>query len=196
MGQTHVMRRINHFSKGEKAMLKKVYRKIYAKWRPLQYMSKVGINFPRGEVHVYGNVAWGTEPWIITLGENVHITDGVKFITHDGGTLLYRHLVPDLEITKPIIVGDNVYIGNNVIILPGVTIGSDVVIGAGAIVSRDIPDHSVAVGVPARVVKTTEDYFEKLKRESLHLGHLKGQEKDRALMKYYGYKGRSKGIYF
>ena len=159
-------------------------------------MSKVGINFPRGEVHVYGNVSWGTEPWIITLGKNVHITDGVKFITHDGGTLLYRHLVPDLEITKPIIVGDNVYIGNNVIILPGVTIGSDVVIGAGAIVSRDIPDHSVAVGVPARVVKTTEDYFEKLKRESLHLGHLKGQEKDRALMKYYGYKGRSKGIYF
>lgn len=73
-------------------------------------MSKVGINFPRGEVHVYGNVSWGTEPWIITLGKNVHITDGVKFITHDGGTLLYRHLVPDLEITKPIIVGDNVYI--------------------------------------------------------------------------------------
>lgn len=45
-------------------------------------------------------------------------------------------------------------------------------------------------------MQTKEDYFEKLKRESLHLGHLKGQEKDRALMKYYGYIGRSKGIYF
>ena len=130
------------------------------------------------------------------MGKNVYITDGVKFITHDGGTLLYRHLIPDLEITKPIVVGDNVYSGNNVIILPGVTIGSNVVIGAGAIVSRDIPDNSVAVGVPARAIKTADEYLEKLKKESLHLGHLKGQEKDKALMEYYGYKGNSKGIYF
>lgn len=60
---------------------------------------------------------------MITLGNNAHITDGVKFITHDGGTLIYRQYVPDLEITKPIKIGDNVYIGNNVIILQGVTKG-------------------------------------------------------------------------
>lgn len=149
-----------------------------------------------GGVHLYGTVDWSTEPWIITLGKNVHITDGVKFLTHDGGTLLYRNQIPDLEITKPITVGDNVYIGNNVIILPGVTIGNNVVIGAGAVVTKNIPDNSVAVGVPARVIKTADEYLEKLKRESLHLGHLKGQEKDEALMKYYGYQGKSKGIYF
>jgi serine acetyltransferase len=80
--------------------------------------------------------------------------------------------------------------------MPGVTIGSKVIIGAGAIVTRDIPDNSVAVGVPARVIKTADEYFEKTQRESLHLGHLKGEEKDRALMKYYNYKGNSKGIYF
>lgn len=176
--------------------IRQLYKLIYSKLKPIKYMEKVGVNFPRGEVKLYGKVAWGSEPWIITLGSNVHITDGVKFITHDGGTLLYRHLVPDLEITKPIVVGDNVYIGNNVIILPGVKIGNNVVIGAGAIVSRDIPDNSVAVGVPARVIKTADEYLEKLKLESLHLGHLKGQEKDKALMKYYGYKGNSKGIYF
>lgn len=177
--------------------IRQLYKLIYSKLKPIKYMEKVGVNFPRGGgVKLYGKVAWGSEPWIITLGNNVHITDGVKFITHDGGTLLYRHLVPDLEITKPIVVGDNVYIGNNVIILPGVKIGNNVVIGAGAIVSRDIPDNSVAVGVPARVIKTADEYLEKLKRESLHLGHLKGQEKDKALMKYYGYKGNSKGIYF
>lgn len=159
-------------------------------------MERIGVNFPRGGVHLYGKVGWGTEPWIITIGDNVHITDGVKFITHDGGTLLYRHMIPDLEITKPIVIGDNVYIGNNVILLPGITIGNNVVIGAGAVVTRSIPDNSVAVGVPARVIKTADEYLEKLKRESLHLGHLKGQEKDKALMKYYGYKGNSKGIYF
>lgn len=101
-----------------------------------------------------------------------------------------------MEITKPIVVGNDVYIGNNVIILPGVTIGNNVVIGAGAVVSKDIPDNSVAVGVPARVIKTTDEYLEKIKRESLHLGHLKGQEKDKALMEHFGYKGNSKGIYF
>ena len=62
-------------------------------------------------------------------------------------------------------------------------------------VTRDIPDNSVVVGVPALVIKTTSEYLEKLKKESLHLGHLKGREKDRALMHYYGYKGNSKGIY-
>lgn len=132
----------------------------------------------------------------MTIGEHVHITNGVKFVGHDGGTLLFRHLVPDLEITKPIKVGDYVYIGNNVLIMPGVTIGNKVIIGAGAVVTRDIPDNSVVVGVPAKVIKTADEYFEKIQRESLHLGHLKGEEKDKALMKYYGYTGNSKGIYF
>lgn len=117
-------------------------------------------------------------------------------MTHDGGTLLYRNIIPDLEITKPITIGDDVYIGNNVILLPGVNIGNNVIIGAGAVVSRDIPSNSVAVGVPAKVIKTADEYLEKISKESLHLGHLKAQEKDRALMKYYGYKGNSKGIYF
>jgi acetyltransferase-like isoleucine patch superfamily enzyme len=94
-------------------------------------------------------------------------------------------LVPDLEITKPISLGDDVYVGNNVLILPGVTIGNNVIIGSGAIVSNDIPDNSVAVGVPARVIKTADDYFKKIQKESLHLGHLKGREKDEALKKYY-----------
>ena len=169
-----------------------LYRKIVG---PLKYAKKIGVNMGE-KCHLYGTVSWGTEPWIITLGNNVHITNGVKFITHDGGTLLFRDKVPDLEITKPIVIGDNVYIGNDVLILPGVTIGNNVVIGAGAIVSKDIPDNSVAVGVPAKVIKTTEEYFEKLQRESLHLGHLKGKEKDQALKKYYNYTGNSKGIYF
>lgn len=171
------------------------YRDIVCARNPVKYAKKIGVNFGEG-LHLYGKIAWSTEPWLITLGNNVHITQGVRFICHDGGTLLFRDRVPDLEITKPITVGDNVYIGNNVLIMPGVTIGSNVVIGAGAIVSRDIPDNSVAVGVPARVIKTADEYFEKLQRESLHLGNLKGQEKDKALMKYFGYKGDSKGIYF
>lgn len=123
----------------------------------------VGANFEKGELHIYGQVNWSTEPWIITIGKNVHITDGMRFITHDGGTLLFRDTISDLEITKSIIVGNNVYIGTNVMIMPGVTIGNNVVIGAGAIVTKDILDNSVAVGVPAHVIKTIDEYFKKYK---------------------------------
>lgn len=169
--------------------------RIQQSTNPVKWAKKIGVNMPYGDVHLYGRISWSTEPWIITLGKNVHITEGVKFITHDGGTLLFRDKVPDLEITKPIVIGNNVYIGNNVLLLPGVTIGNNVVIGAGAVVSRDIPDNSLAIGVPARVIKTADEYFEKLQRESIHLGHLKGEEKDKALRKFYGYTGNSNGIY-
>ena len=167
---------------------KGMYYKLLLRINSDKYLKKLGVNFVPGTVHVYGRVEWQTEPWIITLGKNVHITDGVKFITHDGSTLIYRQYTPDLEITKPIVVGNDVFIGNNVILLPGVTIGNNVVIGAGAVVSRDIPDNSLAVGVPARVVKSSDEFHEKLKNESLHLGHLKGKEKDIQLREYYNYK--------
>lgn len=172
------------------------YKNVICAKNPVKYAKKIGVNFPQGELHLYGKVDWATEPWIITLGKNVHITEGVKFITHDGGTLVFRKNIPDLEITKPIILGDNVYVGNNAIFLPGVTVGSNVIVGAGAIVTKNIPDNSVVVGVPARVIKTADEYLDKLKRESLHLGHLKGAEKDRKLMEYFHYEGKSKGIFF
>lgn len=180
-------------------MLRKIYRKIYqlivGKLYPVKYAKKIGVNF-MGGVKIYGSVFWGTEPWLITIGKNCHLTNGVKFITHDGGTLLFRHIVPDLEITKPITLGDNCYLGNDVTLMPGVTIGNNCIVGTGSIVTKDIPDNSVAVGIPAKVIKSTNEYLEKIKKESLHLGHLKGQEKDRALMDYYDYRGVSKGIYF
>lgn len=178
--------------------LYKAIRNKYLEYKdPVEYALRNGVNMKsKNSVHIYGRVDWSTEPWIITLGENVYITNGTKFLTHDGGTLVFRNEIPDLEITKPITVGDNVYIGNDVTILPGVTIGDRVILGAGAVVSKDIPSNSLAVGVPAKVIKTADEYLEKLKRESLHLGHLKGEEKDRALMKYYNYNGNSKGIYW
>ena len=170
--------------------LKRSFRKlilgIYSCFNRIGYLKKIGLNFGE-DIHIYGSPIgmFGSEPWCITLGDHVHITDGVKFVTHDGGTLIFRHVVPDLEITKPIKVGNYVYFGTRSMVMPGVTIGSNCVIAAGAVVTRDVPDNTVVGGVPARKIKSSDEYFEKLKRESLHLGHLKYEEKDRALKKYY-----------
>lgn len=90
-----------------------------------------------------GKNIWSTEPWLITIGDNVHITSGVRFITHDGGTLIFRKYVQDLEIIKPITIGNDVYFGNIVMVMLGCKIGNKVVIGAGAVVTKDIPDNSV-----------------------------------------------------
>lgn len=136
-------------------------------------------------VRIFGRPDFGSESWILTFGKNVYITDGVKFITHDGGTLLFRDRIPDLEITKPIVLGDNVYIGNNAIILPGVIIGSNVIIGAGSIVTKNVPSGEVWAGVPAKRIKDIDSYREKLERESLHLGQYAGKEKDVRLREYY-----------
>ena len=58
-----------------------------------------------------------------------------------------------LEYAKPIEIGNNVWIGGNVIVLPGVKIGDNAVVGAGSVVNKDIPANVVAVGNPCKVIK-------------------------------------------
>ena len=106
---------------------------------------------------------WGSEPFLISLGDHVTVTSGVKFITHDGSTCLIKDAHGKrYQRFAPIQVGSHVFIGVNSIIMPGVSIGSNVVIGAGSVVTKDIPDNSVAIGVPAKVVSNFADYQAKI----------------------------------
>jgi acetyltransferase-like isoleucine patch superfamily enzyme len=108
--------------------------------------------------------SWGSEPFLVSIGDNVTVTSGVKFITHDGSTCLVKdEQGKRYQRFAKIEVGSNVFIGVNTIVMPGVTIGSNVVIGAGSVVTKDIPDNSVAIGVPARVVTSFDDYQAKIK---------------------------------
>lgn len=88
---------------------------------------------------------------------------GVMFITHNGGTWAFRDLPQFEKVIKygRIKVGAHTFIGARSVIMPGVTIGDRCVIGTGSIVTKDIPDGSVAVGIPAKVIMTTEEYAEK-----------------------------------
>lgn len=77
------------------------------------------------------------------------------------------------------------HIGTGVIIMPGVTIGNNCVIGCGAVVTKDIPDNSVAVGVPARVVKTVEQYAQKNKDRFLYTKGMSADKKRQYLLDYF-----------
>ncbi|MFZ3132384.1 MAG: acyltransferase [Desulfosporosinus sp.] len=114
---------------------------------------------------IFSRVSFGSEPYLIKLGDNVRVTAGVTFITHDGGIYVLRNLnlLENADYFGRITVGNNVFIGVHSIIMPGVNIGDNCVIGAGSIVTKDIPSNSVAAGAPARVKKTIDEYFEKYK---------------------------------
>ena len=89
----------------------------------------------------------------ITIGEDVQIGPNVQLLTptHPVEADPRRH---KYEAAKPIVIGNNVWLGGGAIVLPGVTIGDNSVIGAGAIVTKDIPPNVLAVGNPARVVRS------------------------------------------
>lgn len=96
------------------------------------------------EVHIGHDVMIGPNTLITTVGHP---------ITPKGRR-------EKIGVTKPVHIGDDVWIGGNVVILPGVTIGNNVVIGAGAVVNKDIPDNSLAVGVPAKIIREIENDLE------------------------------------
>ena len=124
------------------------------------------------------NITWNAETWTAS-GLSVVNLDS------DGGTLILRQEVPDLEWTAPIAVGDDVYIGLRSIVLPGVTIGDRCIIGAAAVVTHDVPSNSVAAGVPARPLCTVDDYLQRMREKSLGLGHLSRTDKARELRRIY-----------
>jgi carbonic anhydrase/acetyltransferase-like protein (isoleucine patch superfamily) len=117
-----------------------------------------GLGAVGARVRVLGGVSFGSEPYLVFLGNDVTISDSVQFFTHDGGVGIFRGEHPGLELMAPITVGNSVFIGSHAIILPGVRIGDRVVIGAASIVARDVPSGVVAAGVPCRTVRSIEEY--------------------------------------
>jgi acetyltransferase-like isoleucine patch superfamily enzyme len=144
-------------------MIKKLIKKwrIYrsdayqaGKWFAYYYGVKIGKN-----VRFTGkDISFGSEPFLIEIGDHCTITPGVKFQTHDGGVALFRKEYPGLNVFGHIKIGNHVFIGEDAMIMYGVTVGNNVVIGARSVVTKDVPDNSVVVGVPGKVIKTLDEY--------------------------------------
>ncbi len=127
---------------------------------PVAYARTLGVRIGEDcRLIGFERAVFGTEPYLIKLGNHVTVAAGVRFITHDGAVWVFREKHPGIDVMAPIVVGDNVFIGINAVILPGVTIGDNCIIGAASIVTRDIPSGHIAAGSPARAVKTLDEYW-------------------------------------
>jgi len=98
-------------------------------------------------VQIGENVFFGPNVSLLTPVHPLLPQDRNSYVKPDG-------TVTDREYAKPIIIGNNCWIAGNVTVCGGVTIGDGCVIGAGSVVTRDIPPHSLAAGVPCRVIRT------------------------------------------
>lgn len=117
---------------------------------------KVGKNFER-----LNNVLIDdSHAWLIEIGDNVTLAPRVHILAHDASTKKFLGYTKIGRVT----IGNNVFVGAETVVLPGVSIGNNVVIGANSTVTHDIPDNTVAVGSPARVLCSLEDYLNKEKK--------------------------------
>tara|TARA_B110000003_G_C16504321_1_gene478627 strand:- start:332 stop:880 length:549 start_codon:yes stop_codon:yes gene_type:complete len=102
---------------------------------------------------------FGSEPFLIGIGNNVTVSARVTFITHDGSLGLFSFDDGSRPyLYAKILIGNDVFIGMDTVIMPGVKIGNNVVIGAGSIVTKSIPSGSVVAGNPARWILSYDDY--------------------------------------
>ncbi|MFO7914715.1 MAG: acyltransferase [Candidatus Krumholzibacteriales bacterium] len=169
----------------------RLFRKLYIRFRiraagPMNraslYSRYYGIQFGEN-VRITGIIHPGSEPWLIRVGDNVTITEGVVFHTHDGGAWVLRDKYPGLNIYKRVVIGSNVFIGYRSQIMPGVKVGDDVIIAAGSVVTKDVPGRSVVGGVPAEVIKSLESYEQKALEEGIYVTGRDRERRKREILK-------------
>jgi acetyltransferase-like isoleucine patch superfamily enzyme len=167
-------------------------KKLIGKIERLFFLIKLSLASPVGKGRLYerhlgvklgenvrftGHPVWGSEPYLIEIGNDVTITQNVSFSTHDGGVGIFRKKYPGINVFGRIRIGNNVFIGSNTIFLSGVNIGDNVVIGSGSLVSKDIPSNVVAIGRPAIPVKSIEDYEKQTLQKAVYIVTEHGQER-------------------
>lgn len=136
----------------------RLYMKVYIKVCKMQGL-KLG-----KEVKVFERVYFGSEPFLIEIGDKTQIAGGTRFVNHGGTTKTLRRLegFEDVRIFGRIKIGKNCTIGSNCVIQQGVDMGDNCILGAGSVLTHSIPDNVVFSGNPARFICSTEQYAESL----------------------------------
>lgn len=174
-----VIRKINIINK-----LKFFYQKIYYRLISKNKLAKIlGVKFGKNCHFMTRN--WGSEPYLIEIGDHVSTSSGVKFITHDGSVRVLRQIYPELkniDLINRICIANNVFIGIDSIILPGTIVESNVIIGACSVVKGRLKSNSVYVGIPAKRICSIEEYKEKNEEKFIETKHMNPIQKKEFLL--------------
>lgn len=175
-------------------LLKQIYRKLIPMSKYVDYLRSQGVTIGE-DCEIYKSAVFGSEPYLIKIGNHVRVNSGVNFITHDGGCWILRYKKSNwgeefgnADCFGQIIVDDNVHIGTNAMIMPNVHIGKNCIIACGAVVTKDVPDNSIVGGVPARIIESTEEYADKMRSKYDNTKDYNIEDKRNYLINKYGLK--------
>lgn len=156
-------------------MIKKIIRKIVYREKEnsvsyVKYLRKKGVRI--GERTMFfapmKTCIDLTRPWLIEIGDDVQITEGVAILTHGYEWSVLKHAYGEvLGSSGKVKIGNNVFIGMHTTILKGVSVGNNVIIGANSLLTKDVPDNCVVAGNPARVLMSLDEYYERRKTAQL-----------------------------
>ncbi len=146
---------------------------------PEKYARCIGVKI--GKNNFIATKNFGTEPYLIKIGNNCQITYNVFFHTH-GGAHVARCKYPKFDVFGKIEIKDWAYIGASSYIMPGVTIGEGSLIAACSVVTRSVPPKEVWGGIPARRICTVEEYIARNKRYNVDSKFMSFDEKKKLLL--------------
>ena len=144
-------------------ILKKAYFKILRRVNFEKYAKLEGVTIG-SNCRFLGYPDFGTEPYLVSIGNHVSISSDCYFITHEGAHWVLKGLDKKYDTTfgyGRIVIHDNVYIGFGVTVLRGVTIGENTIVGARSLVNKSLDANSVYAGVPAKKICSLEEWAEK-----------------------------------
>lgn len=157
--------------------IKSLYYKLFL--TPEKYARHIGVTI--GKKCLINTRNWSSEPYLVTIGDNVQITRDVSIHTHGGGNAV-REKYPDFDVFGKVVIEDWAYIGAHSQIMPGVTIGRGALVAAGSIVTKSVASGTVVGGNPARYICTVEEYYERSKKYNLSTLGLSQVEKRNILL--------------
>lgn len=154
---------------------------------PTNYAKKVGVKV--GSNCRLGTKEFGSEPYLISIGDDFYSSSNIQFVTHDGSVNVLRNIYPEhknADFFGEIKIGNNVFIGYGCIILPNTIIEDNVVVGAGSVVKGLLLENSVYAGVPVRRICSIDEYKDKIKENLLPTKGLSYEEKRKFVKKTMG----------
>lgn len=168
--------------------LRSVKAQILVKLDPVSYARKLGVRLGQGIRLIGikpGSGTFGSEPYLVEIGDHVTVAGAVQFVTHDGGVWIFREKEPDIDVFGKIKVGDNVFIGYGAVIMPNVTIGDNVVVGAMSVVTKNVESNTVVAGVPAKKIYSVDEYHDIVSKKKENIKHYSEEEKRKYLIEKY-----------